>query len=79
MNEKAGSGSTQTQHHQYRHTGEEVGAWAIIGLTLAVWIMAYAFAVNGWNIVGDRPYEADIATGWQELGTPIEVDVAKRH
>jgi hypothetical protein len=74
MMEKAESRSTRS----HRLTGEAVGAWATIGLFLAVWIVAYAFAVNGWNIAGDRPHEADIATGWQELGAPTEIDVAKR-
>ena len=74
MMEKAESRSTRT----HRLTGEAVGAWATIGLILVVWIVAYAFAVNGWNIAGDRPHEADIATGWQELGAHTEIDVAKR-
>ncbi len=74
MIEKTESRSTRS----HRLTGEAVGAWATIGLFLAVWVLAYAFAVNGWNIAGKRPHEADLATGWQNFGVPAEIDVAKR-
>jgi hypothetical protein len=49
-----------------------------MGLLLAVWILAYAFAVNGLIISDGGFHEADIATGWQQFGAPMEIDVAKQ-
>lgn len=75
MNEKSDTASPRNPP-QSRHTGECAGAWGIVGLFVAVWVLAYTFAVMGWNIAGAGPNEGDFATGWHELGASF--DLTKR-